>query len=627
MAPTSTVAASRLASAVSSPGGARRAAHLAAHPAQAQAQAQAQALPRPDACRAARPGGVSQLRGRQASVIAAAGAGGATEAEADADAEVDASFRVKLMLAASSGRLDLSECQLSRVPPQVFEIESLEELSLAGNQLTALPPELGRLTSLRRLQLSGNELTALPPEVCALTALEGLWAHGNRLAALPQGIGALQRLTQLSLSGNDLASLPEGVGALAALRELSAAGNRLAALPAGLGRLAALEKLSLHGNDLAELPPSLSGLGRLRELWAQGNPRLSFLPGELGALPVLQHASFADCALAAVPSALGRAPALLTLALYGNQLRDLPAELLEAPSLRSLWVEGNPLLPAAVAGLLRGALAAGAGAGAAGRLQGLGLDSKQAAGAPADLLAAVGERAQVCEICGAGPGYFKLERGPAGGGGGGPADVLVVAFGSAPGVPNWGGLLRRVRAAAADPRHNDFDVLYVVDPHRSWYGGGDAAAFGAYRDRLAAVTRRYGHVVMIGDSMGATGALLFAGLASAVHAFCPQVDLARSSIRPSRDAGWHAALQARVGEGVAACAGRVVAHVGNWKHDLDQVNALAPGDGAVAQVYSVDSHRLALALDHGGRLLPLLRAAILHEMGLPAGNVRAANLL
>ena len=49
--------------------------------------------------------------------------------------------------------------------------------------------------------------------------------------------------------------------------------------------------------------------------------------------------------------------------------------------------------------------------------------------------------------------------------------MLVVAFGSAPGVPNWAGLLSRMRKSAQDPAHECFDVLYVVDPARSWYNG------------------------------------------------------------------------------------------------------------------------------------------------------------
>ncbi len=52
--------------------------------------------------------------------------------------------------------------------------------------------------------------------------------------------------------------------------------------------------------------------------------------------------------------------------------------------------------------------------------------------------------------------------------------------------------------------------------------GGDEG-FQDWWDRLAAVTGRYSRVLMLGDSMGATAALLFSPLATAVHAFTPQV--------------------------------------------------------------------------------------------------------
>lgn len=52
--------------------------------------------------------------------------------------------------------------------------------------------------------------------------------------------------------------------------------------------------------------------------------------------------------------------------------------------------------------------------------------------------------------------------------------------------------------------------------------GGDEGA-NVYRDRLQSVCERYETVVMLGDSMGASAALLFAPLATAVLAFCPQV--------------------------------------------------------------------------------------------------------
>lgn len=81
-------------------------------------------------------------------------------------------------------------------------------------------------------------------------------------------------------------------------------------------------------------------------------------------------------------------------------------------------------------------------------------------------------------------------------------------------------------------------MLYVVDPHRQWYGssseadhagstdGSSTAPAGSlayYCDRLRQYTQQYEKVIMLGDSMGATAALLFAPLATTVLAFTPQV--------------------------------------------------------------------------------------------------------
>lgn len=54
---------------------------------------------------------------------------------------------------------------------------------------------------------------------------------------------------------------------------------------------------------------------------------------------------------------------------------------------------------------------------------------------------------------GDGPGYFKLQLGPTAAWDGSDSSerVLVVALGSAPGLPNWGGILAKVAALAEKP--------------------------------------------------------------------------------------------------------------------------------------------------------------------------------
>ena len=93
-----------------------------------------------------------------------------------------------------TGRCDLSNRELTALPPEIAQLTSLWELRLDGNQLTALPPEIGQLTNLGTLTLDGNQLTALPPEIAQLTSLRRLTLDGNRLTALPPEIGQLTSL-------------------------------------------------------------------------------------------------------------------------------------------------------------------------------------------------------------------------------------------------------------------------------------------------------------------------------------------------------------------------------------------------------------------------------------------------
>ena len=105
----------------------------------------------------------------------------------------------------------------------------------------------------------------------------------------------------------------------------------------------------------------------------------------------------------------------------------------------------------------------------------------QVSGVDAGLLQQVAKRVRPGTIVGDGPGYFKIARrhslqpgleAAAGADSSAQDSALVVAFGSAPGVPNWGGLLKRVeRAGAAHPEWRSFDVLFIVDGGRSWYNG------------------------------------------------------------------------------------------------------------------------------------------------------------
>jgi hypothetical protein len=103
------------------------------------------------------------------------------------------------------GRCDLSNRELTVLPPEIARLPGLWELRLDGNRLTALPPEIGQLTGLQVLWLRHNQLTALPPQIGQLTGLRRLMLDGNQLTALPRELAdLLSGELKIGLAGNPL---------------------------------------------------------------------------------------------------------------------------------------------------------------------------------------------------------------------------------------------------------------------------------------------------------------------------------------------------------------------------------------------------------------------------------------
>lgn len=148
------------------------------------------------------PAAASLASGCPRAVRAAIKAAASGSANAPTAPEIDErQMLVKLSIAASTGRLDLSDLRLNSLPAGLWEISDLEDLSLAGNDLRQIVADLGSLKALKRLVVAGNRLRGLPPTVGQLHALDGLWAHGNAIEQLPEEVGQLQGLRTLSLAG------------------------------------------------------------------------------------------------------------------------------------------------------------------------------------------------------------------------------------------------------------------------------------------------------------------------------------------------------------------------------------------------------------------------------------------
>ncbi len=214
--------------------------------------------------------------------------------------------------------LNLSEMDLTVLPPEIGNFSKLTTLSLSKNQFTILPSEIGNLSQLTMLFLSKNQLANLPPEIGNLSQLTKLVLSGNRFTSFPPQISNLSQLTTLDLDNNHLTSLPSQIGSLSQLTVLSLFNNQLRSIPSQIGSLSQLTMLYLSNNHLASIPPQIGNLSQLTTLYLSKN-QLTILPPEIGNLTQLTTLYLSENQLASIPPQVGNLSKLRTLYLsYRN---------------------------------------------------------------------------------------------------------------------------------------------------------------------------------------------------------------------------------------------------------------------------------------------------------------------
>ena len=200
----------------------------------------------------------------------------------------EARERIKKAVKSGATTLDLTDLELSTLPPQIARLANLQTLCLSFNQLSTLPPEIARLTNLQHLDLRNNQLSTLPPEIAQLTNLRGLYLSDNQLSTLPPEIVQLANLQILDLMNNQLSTLPPEIAQLANLPHLYLSYNQLSTLPPEIAQLTNLQELYLSYNQLSTLPAEIAQLTNLQELYVSHN-QLSTLPAEIAQLTNLQQ--------------------------------------------------------------------------------------------------------------------------------------------------------------------------------------------------------------------------------------------------------------------------------------------------------------------------------------------------
>lgn len=171
--------------------------------------------------------------------------------------------------------IEISKCNLQKIPPSLEELEGLFFLVLSYNNIRKFSAELARCEALERIVLDWNQIGEIEPGIFSDTTfqkLEVINLSHNRLTFLPTDFPrtAAKALRYVDLSYNQLTSVPSELMQCRELRELNLSHNRLSSLPEKY-ELKRLKKLFLSFNELVSLPEDIGISEKLEKLRITSN--------------------------------------------------------------------------------------------------------------------------------------------------------------------------------------------------------------------------------------------------------------------------------------------------------------------------------------------------------------------
>lgn len=188
--------------------------------------------------------------------------------------------------------LDLSNCGLTELPPEIGILENLEYLDLTSeinnsnvnkkvcNIIETLPKEIGNLKNLKELALYGIRLNSLPSEIKNLKQLEYINLNENNFEKFPEELTFLEKLEFFALDNVNY-SIPSSIVQLKNLIYLYLPDIMLKILPDYIGELTNLRIIYLGRGKLEKLPETLNNLTNLVKLSIEGNPIVKNIPPEI----------------------------------------------------------------------------------------------------------------------------------------------------------------------------------------------------------------------------------------------------------------------------------------------------------------------------------------------------------
>lgn len=237
-------------------------------------------------------------------------------------------------------RLNLTNCNLTRIPTCIRRCKQLKELNLEGNNIRHIPGWIMRLDSLEEVNLNFNQLKLSRSDVKHLSKAKQILVAGNSIEKLPKNIGQLH-CEKMNLAKNKLNSLPKSFASLDNMTLLIFYENNFEEIPDVLAGFKNLKHLDFYKNNLKEIPDFVGDMRDMEQLYLSYN-NIEVIPDTLRNLKSLKYFYIHHNDLHFLPEWIIEMDSLERLGVGFNRLLDLP-DLSKMKALREFDAEHNLL--------------------------------------------------------------------------------------------------------------------------------------------------------------------------------------------------------------------------------------------------------------------------------------------
>ncbi len=237
--------------------------------------------------------------------------------------------------------LNLEGNEIRHIPRWIMELDSLEEINLNFNQLRLSRSDIRHLSKVKQIIIGGNGIEKLPKNIGQLHC-ESMNLGKNKLHTLPKSFANLKHMKSLIFYENEFEDIPEVLADFKELKHLDFYKNNIAEIPEFVGNLEGIQQLFLAFNKIETIPDTIRNLKRLKYFYIHHN-ELHFLPGWITEMDSIERFGVGFNHLLDLPD-MSKMKSLKDFDCEHNLLERFPWELVEKPDMELINARNNDFI-------------------------------------------------------------------------------------------------------------------------------------------------------------------------------------------------------------------------------------------------------------------------------------------